>query len=204
MLVTQPSCTYIFRDPKTSKIRYVGKGYLHRPNEHLRDCSDTRLSRMLKKRIREGFEICPIVIPASSDADAIEMEMLLIAMIGREDLNLGPLFNLTDGGDGAANPSIETRLKMGAASRRASLRPETIAKRRASQLIAQNRAETKAKMSATQKIVQNDPVLKARIAKALCKPCTIDGITIYPSRKALRAALGRSSKIEGSPNFRYV
>jgi phage gpG-like protein len=39
---------------------------------------------MLKKRSREGFILKPIVIEATSDDDAKEIEMLLIQMIGRD------------------------------------------------------------------------------------------------------------------------
>lgn len=38
----------------------------------------------------------------------------------------------------------------------------------------------------------------------LCKPCTADGITIYPSVVALRAALGQGKSGTASPNFRFV
>lgn len=36
------------------------------------------------------------------------------------------------------------------------------------------------------------------------KKCTVDGITIYPSRAALTRALGQGKQGGRSPNFRYV
>jgi len=102
-------CTYIYRDPKTSAIVYVGKGAMSRPRSHLKKSSKTRLSYLLRKRLSEGYVLNPIIIKAESDADAKEMERLLIALIGREDQGLGPLFNLTDGGEGMTNPSLKTR-----------------------------------------------------------------------------------------------
>ena len=52
---------------------------------------------------------------------------------------------------------------------------------------------------------QIDKAKATKIAKGcLQKACTIDGITIYPSRKALWAALGRGKNGGGHPNFHYV
>jgi hypothetical protein len=47
----------------------------------------------------------------SSEAEAHSRERFLIQSIGRHDLKTGPLTNLTDGGEGASNPSEESRQK---------------------------------------------------------------------------------------------
>jgi hypothetical protein len=44
--------------------------------------------------------------------EACEQEITLIKHYGRSDLGLGSLVNMTDGGDGAFNPSIEVREKL--------------------------------------------------------------------------------------------
>jgi hypothetical protein len=49
----------------------------------------------------------------SSEENALLIEKLLINTIGRKDLGLGPLVNLTDGGEGCSNPSNRTRERMG-------------------------------------------------------------------------------------------
>lgn len=109
------TCTYIWCDPKNGIYRYVGKGKdLKRVMSHTRISKrPTRISKLLVKRLSEGYALTPIIIHAKDDADAIEMEMLLIEMIGREDLNLGPLFNLTAGGDGhlGFRKSEKTKMK---------------------------------------------------------------------------------------------
>lgn len=45
---------------------------------------------------------------------------------------------------------------------------------------------------------------RAGKAKCTSKPCTVDGITVFPSVRALRAALGNGKNGGQSPNFRYV
>jgi hypothetical protein len=43
-----------------------------------------------------------------------------------------------------------------------------------------------------------------KISKTLSKPCTVDGITIYESRKQLIAELGWGKHGATHPNFRYI
>ena len=45
---------------------------------------------------------------------------------------------------------------------------------------------------------------RANISKAQMKPCTVDGITIYPSKNDLIAALGQGRNGSRSPSFRFV
>lgn len=80
----------------------LGKGKGTRAFAHFRNYSDTRLSRVLKKRARDGIKIAPEIIPCESEELAFFVEEELIRKFGREDLNEGTLFNLTNGGDGAS------------------------------------------------------------------------------------------------------
>jgi hypothetical protein len=50
-----------------------------------------------------------------TEAEAFKHEVYMIAVFGRKDLGTGILRNFTDGGEGASNPSEETRKKRGAA-----------------------------------------------------------------------------------------
>ena len=54
------------------------------------------------------------LLDCESEADALKLEVLLIRIHGRIDLGTGCLRNMTDGGDGTSNPSLETRTKIGA------------------------------------------------------------------------------------------
>jgi len=64
--------------------------------------------------------------------------------------------------------------------------------------------EARAKMSAAAKEVMNRPEVRAKKSAAMSKPCTIDGITIYASRKELIAELGQGKNGLKNKNFRYI
>lgn len=212
---------YVYHDGPTPI--YVGKGKGERAYKHLSRKDKHPLTCKLAKMKREGREPRIQIIDAPDEAAAFEMEELLIAMIGRRDLGTGPLLNLTDGGEGASGVvcSQETKAKLSASIKEVHTRPEVKAKRSASLKEAMARPEVKAKRSAASKEVHARPEVKAKrnasikeaharpefkakLIDRLNKPCTVDGITIYPSRKALVAELGCGNKGAGHPNFRYV
>lgn len=102
---------YLYKDPKTNNIVYVGKGKGKRANCH--KSLKTRLGSLIRKRIKEGFVIEPQVFIQTDEATAFAMEQALISWYGREDLDTGTLFNLTDGGEGVSgykpNPADVSR-----------------------------------------------------------------------------------------------
>ena len=98
---------YVYRDPRPGKNLepiYIGKGRGYRYRQHWNRTEDHRnplLCRVLNK-IR-AVSLKPkikIVRRFVLEADAFAYEIKLIAKYGRRDLGLGPLCNLTDGGDG--------------------------------------------------------------------------------------------------------
>lgn len=101
---------------------YVGKGLANRFRDHYRKDRETRLARKIRKiEKEEGYLLYPDFTFAKSDAAGQALEKELIAKYGREDLGKGPLYNLTDGGDGIAGckrgpVSEETRRKIGLAN----------------------------------------------------------------------------------------
>lgn len=61
-----------------------------------------------------------------SKSEASILEVKLIKAIGRKDLNLGPLINMSDGGDGIVGLSEESRQKMSKSATGRKLPPRSI------------------------------------------------------------------------------
>lgn len=132
--------TYLYRDPKNDTPIYVGKGKGDRAFVHLKAWQRSRIANLLRKRVREGFTVEPIIYEEPDEASALTAEEFWIAVFGRADLGEGTLLNRTPGGDGMRNPSEETRKKIGAATvGRKCMHGKT------------HSAETKAKLSALAK-----------------------------------------------------
>lgn len=107
---------------------YVGKGTKNRYKEHLWEVNaDTNRNKnphkkyIISKIRRETGSDPLIVFPhtAMLAAEVKTHEQALIRTVGRRDLNVGPLVNLTDGGDGMlgrAQP-VSQKQKVGLALR---------------------------------------------------------------------------------------
>ncbi len=81
---------------------YIGKGRNNRVLKHINTKRKTKLSNLNKHLISNGIApIYKILKEFKNEADAHNYEIKLIKEIGREDLGKGPLYNLTDGGEGA-------------------------------------------------------------------------------------------------------
>lgn len=93
---------------------YVGKGVQHRCFHHEAEAQTTdRLTHKLNvlramTRRREAIRYC-IESAFDTEGEAHARERYLIGLFGRHDLQTGPLTNQTDGGEGASNPSEESR-----------------------------------------------------------------------------------------------
>ena len=104
---------------------YVGKGNGRRWLEHARgwDRRNTHKNATVRKMLAAGHDIPMIKLHEGLTEDvAFAYEKALIAAIGRHDRGLGPLTNLTDGGDGVSGAlnisrSAETRAKLAAVQR---------------------------------------------------------------------------------------
>lgn len=112
--------TYLYLDPrKLGKFTYgnrvsflyepfyVGKGCNNRHLSHINEAINTNSRSYKLNKIRKilGEDFEPIIIKILdnvSERNAINKEIELIQVIGRYDLSLGPLVNLTDGGDGTS------------------------------------------------------------------------------------------------------
>lgn len=97
---------------------YVGKGKAERLDHHVKEALRSAESNQKLNTIRKivAAGLVPTRIPTASLVDesmAFAFEIDLIAGIGRRDKKLGPLANLTDGGQGTSGREVssETKLK---------------------------------------------------------------------------------------------
>jgi hypothetical protein len=90
----------------TNEIFYVGYG----KNGRAYDC--VRRNRYWKSVYQSHGVDVHIKQSELTLEEAIEMERSLIKKYGRRDLKTGNLVNLTDGGEGLKNASVETRQKL--------------------------------------------------------------------------------------------
>ena len=93
---------------------YIGKGTGNRINRSMYDKRTFKSSKI--KTIKDnGGSVIKIKLHDNLFFDeSILLEIYLIKLIGRRDMNLGTLVNLTDGGDGRRNstPTEETKRKI--------------------------------------------------------------------------------------------
>lgn len=109
--------TYVYFDPlRNYEPIYVGKGSgkNKRYNAHLIRTDIHPLTNRIGQIKRNGTEPLIVVFPFDSPKDASDYEVELIGLIGRKDLNKGPLLNLTDGGEGTVGwkCKADTKIKI--------------------------------------------------------------------------------------------
>ena len=95
---------YYLIDPTNEKPFYVGKGHGYSSARHLHEKSGNKHKYYtIKKIIKENKT--PLIIKLMCNIDekcAFCFERFMISLIGRRDINSGPLTNLTDGGEGTS------------------------------------------------------------------------------------------------------
>jgi hypothetical protein len=101
-IVPQDFYVYVHRKATTGEIFYVGKGYGDRA------WHANRNSFWKKVDAKHGHTV-EIVLDGLQEWAALELEQGLIALHGRRDLGLGPLTNLSDGGEGGATGALRTK-----------------------------------------------------------------------------------------------
>jgi hypothetical protein len=111
----KPFYVYLLCKPDGSPF-YVGVGTKRRILDHAlyarRDDLDSHKLRAIRSIWRAGSDIFYRIDSWCSERSIAERrEAELIKSIGRRDLRTGPLSNITDGGEGASNPSDAARLR---------------------------------------------------------------------------------------------
>lgn len=100
---------YFHINPVTNQIFYVGKGKKKRSTERI------NRNKHWKNTVNKyGGFIVDIIENNLTEKEAFDREVYWIKRIGRKDLGLGPLVNMTDGGEGISGKvfSAESKKKM--------------------------------------------------------------------------------------------
>ena len=126
-------CVYAkFRE--TGEPFYIGKGSQKRAWDHEQEARRGKRSHkchIIRDMWSRGHEPITVMLHEGlTETTANEYEMAFIRAIGRADLGLGPLANLTDGGDGTTGhkPSPEVIAKLVARLRGKKLPPDSDAR----------------------------------------------------------------------------
>jgi len=203
---------YIYFEPDTLEPFYVGKGRGRRARSHLKTCFNPRdlnynnpFYRTLRKRL-QNQKIPAVVIVANrlTNDEAVSTEQDFIRLLGRRDRHAGPLWNLTDGGEGPIGRVIseETRRRIGLAKRGRRLSLEQRAHLRTVNLGRTASEETKKRMSVAQLGRKMSESVRQRQLGRICTEATRRRIrqahlghpVSEESRQKMRAAkLGRKA-----------
>lgn len=177
---------YVYRDPRPTKNNqpvYVGKGTGDRDLSHWSRGSHNKPFQdfIAHLKVRGLVAQCERVLETPSEAAAFAREIELIALYGRRNLKQGPLFNLTDGGEGVAGmrktdaqKAVDSqfskehwqdpayRVKIVAAQQAAQSTPEARANKSVASAKAWTRPETRQKRQKGIKQARSADVSKAK------------------------------------------
>ncbi len=171
---------YHYCDPKSGTPFWVGKGQGKRAYVHLTACNrpkhccyDTFFYKKLRKMFSNGVEPnIEIIQRFSKEEKALKFETSEIKRIGRRNLGLGPLTNLTDGGEGSSGyvTSDKTKQKL-----REALLGRVISKETRQKIGDFHRGkkyskETCQKMGEARRGSRHTKESRRKISEALCKP----------------------------------
>lgn len=160
---------YVYRDPRPAKGNqpvYVGKGSGDRDISHWSKGSHNKPFQDFISHLKQRglVAICQRVFETEIEQEAFNKEVELIALYGRRDLNLGTLFNRTDGGEGVSG-SIKTDGQKQVDKNNSLLNwqdPEYRAKVVAAQQAAQSTPEAKELKSANSTQTWTDAIVRAK------------------------------------------
>lgn len=107
----EDTCVYFHINPSNNLIFYVGIGSLKRA--YLKNNRNKWWKNIVNKY---GYDIY-VIHENLSWKEACEKEKAYIKTFGRQDLDLGPLVNLTDGGEGIKNLTLESKQKISVAAK---------------------------------------------------------------------------------------
>lgn len=147
---------------------YIGKGCNGRAYIHLKGNGYNKFFDRKIKKIQRVCKCDPIIIKYKEilmEQSSLDLEIKMIATIGRHDLKLGPLCNLTDGGDGFYNLSEDVEKKRCNGIKKMWLNDKYKERMRQKQIESQNKSEVKEKLRLLSKEIQNRPEISENKSK---------------------------------------
>lgn len=193
---------YAYKDPsRANEPFYIGKGNGRRYKRHLARTDRCEFVHRLQKMKRA--EILPIIAMLFTNLDdelACLIEIEAISLFGRKDLGKGPLLNLTDGGDGVANPPYKNKEAWRKKISQTMKSAESITKQRIAQLEVSSRPEVKEKRRAAALRLAKDPIIKAKRYASLKIAQNLPGVKEkrIASYKETMSKPGASDKLKNS------
>ena len=139
---------YLHKRADSGSIFYVGKGSGNRAYE-------ARYRNTYWQRVVAKHEFTVEIFRSGmTESEALALEKRLIQYYGRDNLT-----NMTDGGEGATNPSLETRRKHSEAMKQRMASPEYRARLAASHVAISHSPEYKRRMS------ENNPMRDKEVSR---------------------------------------
>lgn len=185
---------------------YIGKGSMPKKAKsqaYDRAYETTSRNRIWQRTVaKHGIQI-EIVASCIDDSEAQRLERALILAIGRRDLGLGPLINLTDGGDGSAGiiQTNSARAKRSAAASRPRS-PAWIASIRAARRGGGNGGVVKAGDKLPESWKANIAAAKIGVLNPFFgKPSPPSKKVVNRDTGAVYDSIARAAKAEGVPAY---
>lgn len=147
---------------------YVGKGKGKRYSYHTRKVGaggNNHKNGKIRKILSAGLDV---VIHQGSkrfdEASAFAMERKLIKAIGRYDKGMGPLTNLTDGGEGSVDVALSVRKKMSANTRKQLAAMHLVDHEIKNAKVGKGSAKVWAGYTSAERAARGDLIAKGRLA----------------------------------------
>lgn len=163
---------YAYYDPRPTKNLqpiYIGKGTVARDRAQFhweKRCMNRLLQRTLDKIRAAGLEpVIKILEYTDDEAEAFNLEQLLIDLHGRRDTGTGPLCNMTGGGEGGVGavrtPEWNAKVIAAMSTPEARARNSAVARANWSDPLI------RARMTANARVAQAGPEYRARLREAI-------------------------------------
>lgn len=198
----KPNYTYILMRPCGEPF-YVGVGTGDRLLDHEKDARVGRKKghkfAVIRKIASSGASMVYEIASYHQDwSDAANEERRLIALYGRRDLGLGPLCNLTDGGEGAPGAirseaaklavSIAQKGRAKSLEHRELLRQANLGKKQSPETIERRSAAMRGRPRPREVV---DKIVATRLANHPPKPKPVKVLLSDERRREIRVAAGR-------------